>query len=135
MNTVLHKLLLLLVVLSPLPLGSNREWSWTLCAFIVAVISLAWVLKSLAYPRQISVSLKPPVVILFLSVCAWGYLQTVNYLPVSWKHPLWSLSSEVLGRPLAGSISLSHEDSLIAVMRLLSYGLVFFLAFQFGRIR
>jgi hypothetical protein len=28
-NRVLLLLLMLLVVLCPLPLGSNREWSWT----------------------------------------------------------------------------------------------------------
>ena len=38
-----------------------------------------------------------------------------------------------MGMP--GSISLSTEDSLVALMRLLCYGLVFFLAFQFGRDR
>jgi O-antigen ligase len=50
-------------------------------------------------------------------------------------HPLWGMNAEVLGKPLPGSISLSVQDSLSAVMRLLSYGLVFFLAFQYGRNR
>jgi O-antigen ligase len=45
------------------------------------------------------------------------------------------MSAEVLGGSLPGSISLSAEDSFIAVMRLLCYGLVFFLAFQYGRNR
>ncbi len=36
---------------------------------------------------------------------------------------------------MPGSISLSPQDSLVAMMRLLCYGLVFFLAFQFGRNR
>ena len=135
MNAVLHRVLLLLVILAPLPLGSNREWSWTLCAFLVAVITLGWVIQSFAYPRQISVSLKPVFVILFLSVCAWGWLQTVPWVPAHWQHPLWNMSAEVLGGSLPGSISLSGEDSFIGVMRLLCYGLVFFLAFQYGRNR
>ena len=135
MNAVLHRLLLLLVILAPLPLGSNREWSWTLCAFLVAVITLGWVIQSFAYPRQICVSLKPVFVILFLSVCAWGWLQTVPWVPAHWQHPLWNMSAEVLGGSLPGSISLSGEDSFIGVMRLLCYGLVFFLAFQYGRNR
>ena len=135
MIAVLHKLLLLLVILAPLPLGSNREWSWTLCAFMVAVITLGWVIQSLIYPRQVSVSLKPVVIMLFLAVCAWGWLQTVPWVPAQWKHPLWNMSAEVLGGSLPGSISLSAEDSFIAVMRLLCYGLVFFLAFQYGRNR
>ena len=134
MNTVLHRLLLL-VVLAPLPLGSNREWSWTLCAFIAAVITLGWVLQSLVRPQQVSISLKLPVIMLFLAVCAWAWVQTVAWVPADWKHPLWSMTADVLGGPLAGSISLSAQDTFIAVMRLLCYGLVFFLAFQYGRSR
>jgi len=134
-NTILHKFLLLLVVLAPLPLGSNREWAWTLCAFIAAVITLGWVVQALFRPQQVSVSLKPPVIILFLAVVTWAWLQTVAWVPSDWKHPLWGMNAEVLGVTLPGSISLSVQDSLIAVMRLLSYGLVFFLAFQYGRNR
>lgn len=135
MNTVLHKLLLLLVILAPLPLGSNREWSWTLCAFIAAVITLVWVLQSLTRPQQVSELLGSPVIMLFLAVCAWVWVQTVAWVPMDWKHPLWSMNAEVLTESLAGSISLSVEDSFIAVMRLLGYGLVFFLSFQYGRDR
>ncbi len=139
MNTVLHKLFLLLVILAPLPLGSNREWAWSLCAFIAAVITLGWVLRALIRPQQvsqqISLALKLSVIMLFLAVCAWAWLQTVAWVPEGWKHPLWGMNAEVLGVPLAGSISLSAQDSLMAAMRLLSYGLVFFLAFQYGRNR
>ncbi len=87
MTTVLHRLLLLLVILAPLPLGSNREWSWTLCAFTVGLITLGWVLQSILRPQQVSSSLKPPVIVLFLVVCAWAWLQTVAWVPFDWKHP------------------------------------------------
>jgi O-antigen ligase len=126
---------LLLVTLAPLPLGSNREWSWTLCAFIAAVITLAWALQSLLQPQKVSVSLRPPVIVMFLAVCTWAWVQTVGWVPAGWKHPLWGMTGEVLGQQLPGSISLSAQDGFTALMRLLSYGLVFFLAFQFGRDR
>jgi len=135
MNYVLHKLLLLLLVLAPLPLGSNREWSWTLCAFWVAAITLVWVLQALFRPQHVSVSLKPAIIVLFLSVCAWVWVQTATWVPLAWIHPVWNMNAGVLGGLLPGSISLSPEDSFIAGMRLLCYGLVFFLAFQFGRNR
>ncbi len=45
------------------------------------------------------------------------------------------MTGEVLGMELPGRITLSAEDSWTALMRLLSYALVFFLAFQFGRDR
>ena len=135
MNTVLHRLLLLLVILAPLPLGSNREWSWTLCAVVVAFITLGWVLQSLFRPRQVSVSFRPPIIILFLAVCLWAWIQTAAWVPTGWKHPLWVMNAEILGHVMPGSISLSPDDGFTALMRLLSYGLVFFLAFQFGRNR
>lgn len=135
MSTLLHRLLLLLVILAPLPLGSNREWSWTLCAFIIAIIALAWALQALLPTHKVSVSLRPPVVVMFLLVCTWAWVQTAGWVPASWKHPLWDLAGEVLGQQLPGSISLSAQDGFTALMRLLSYGLVFFLAFQFGRDR
>lgn len=135
MTGVLHKLVLLLVILAPLPLGSNREWSWTLCAFIVAIIALAWLVQSLFRPQQVSISLKFPVILLFVVVAAWAWLQTVAWVPAEWKHPLWGMNAEVLDVPMPGSISLSGQDGFVALMRLLCYGLVFFLAFQFGRNR
>jgi O-antigen ligase len=135
MNTVLHKLFLVLVILAPLPLGSNREWSWTLCAFITAVITLIWVVQSLLRPKQVSMSLKPPVIIMFLAVCVWAWVQTVAWVPLEWKHPLWDMTTDVLGQVLPGSISLANEDTFVSLMRLLSYGLVFFLSFQFARNR
>ena len=96
LNSLLHKLLLLLLILAPLPLGSNREWSWTLCAFMVAIIALGWVLQSLFHPKQVSTSLRPPVIVLFLAVCTWAWLQTAAWVPADWKHPLWSMNAEVL---------------------------------------
>ncbi len=135
MNRLLHGLLLLLVILAPLPLGSNREWSWTLCALLVSIIALGWVLPSLFRPQQTSASLKLPVIVLFLAVCTWAWIQTVAWVPADWKHPLWGMSAKMLGQYLPGSISLAAEDSFTALMRLLSYGLVFLLAFQFGRNR
>jgi hypothetical protein len=48
LNKLLFLLLMLLVVASPLPLGSNREWSWSLCALVVALITLAWVVVNIS---------------------------------------------------------------------------------------
>ena len=123
------------MILAPLPLGSNREWSWTLCAFVVSVISLGWVLQSIINPGRVHRFPPLPVTVLFLSVCTWAWVQTWNVVPLNWQHPLWNMGAEALGLPLSGSVSLSAEDSVTAVMRLLCYGLVFFLSFQFGRQR
>lgn len=135
LTQALFYLLLLLVILAPLPLGSNREWSWTLCAFLVSALTLSWLALSLFQPQNISLSLNPAIITLFLAVCAWALLQTAAWTPSASHHPLWQMAGETLNQDLPGRITVSTEDSLTALMRLLSYGLVFFLSFQFGRSR
>jgi len=128
-------LLMLFVVLTPLPLGSNREWAWTLCALLTGGIALSWALLALLDGRQVSLRLSPAPVILFLGVCAWAGVQTASWTPAAWHHPLWGMTAAALAVDLPGRVSVSGEDSLTALMRLLSYGLVFFVSFQLGRDR
>jgi len=132
MNRLILLLLMLLVVLSPLPLGSNREWSWTLCALLVSVITLLWLLTRGWRKGQVAQFVHPLIPLLFLGACAWVVVQATGWAPESWKHPIWGQVGEVLGIPLPGMISVSAEDGWTALMRLLSYALVFFLAFQLG---
>lgn len=154
MNRLLFYLLLIVVVLSPMPLGSNREWSWTLMITLVSGLALAWALVGLIQPSKISRKLSIVPVILFLCVCGWAWLQAQADTPSDWHHPLWGVSAQVLDLPLASestsdersekpvddassvvysSISLAPDDTHTAWLRLLSYGLVFFLSFQFCR--
>jgi O-antigen ligase len=135
MNRLLLLLLMLLVVISPLPLGSNREWSWTLAALISSLLVLLWVVTRGWRGDSDSRFVHPAIPALFALCCAWVVLQTVGWMPQSWNHPLWAQAGEVLGVSLPGMISLSGEDSWIALMRLLSYALVFSLAFFLGRER
>ena len=125
--------MMLLVVLCPLPLGSNRDWSWTLCAMGISLIGLLWALASLGQPAGISRRLNPVLILLFLVACAWSWIQTVTWTPPGWHHPLWGMSSEVLGKDLPGRVTVSADDTFTALMRLVSYGLVFMLSFQLGR--
>jgi O-antigen ligase len=129
-NRIIFILLIALLVLAPLPLGSNREWSWTLCAFATAVMAILWSFRALARPAHASVSLPATVYVPFLLVCAWVMVQVSHYVPADWHHPVWRMAGEALGMKLSGSISLAREDTLVALLRLLSYGLVFFLSLQ-----
>lgn len=137
MNTFLFHLFMLVVILAPLPFGSNREWSWTLCAVLISGLTLAWAAISMFRPERATISISPAIMIGFLLVCAWAFLQTSSSVPDTWKHPLWAMSAQVLptidALTPSGSISLAPDDTFTALMRLLTYGLVFFLAFQWGR--
>jgi O-antigen ligase len=135
LDSLLFFLLLLLVLLAPLPLASNREWSWTLIAFLTGLLTLAWVLITVIARRPVFNRLHPLIPILFLLTVAWAWVQTANWVPENWKHPVWALAAESLDVHMAGAISLAPTETITAIMRLLSYGLVFFLAFQLGRNR
>ena len=37
---------------------------------------------------------------------AWAALQLVPWAPAGWRHPLWELAGDALGRPVGGSISI-----------------------------
>lgn len=123
------------VLAAPLPLGANRMWSWSLLAVAVALLLLAWAaacLRDRAHvalgPRRLWLPALP-----FAVALLWGFLQTVPVLPQSWAHPLWADAAAALGRPLAATVSPDPEAGRNAVMRLLAYGGVFFLAAQLGR--
>ena len=135
MNRLLVLLLMLLVVLSPLPLGSNREWSWTLCALLAAGLTLLWALTRGWRRGEVTYFVHPALSLLFLVACGWVLVQGAGWAPAGWAHPLWLEAGSVLGGALPGRISLSAEDGYTALMRLLGYALVFFLAFQLARER
>ena len=110
MNQVLVLLLMLLVVLSPLPLGSNREWSWTLSSLVAAIITLLWLLGRGWRPGELRRFVHPLITALFLAACAWVAVQTFSGVPDTWKHPIWAQTGEVLGISLPGRISVAAED-------------------------
>jgi O-antigen ligase len=132
-NAVIFYSLLLLIVLSPIPFGSNRGWSWSLCALIISMLALVWVINATSRQANISLSLPPLIIYLFLVPCFWALIQVSTFMPENWYHPLWTKAAEALNTPTQPSISLTRDDTLTALMRLISYGLVFFLAFQFSR--
>ncbi len=130
MDRILFAAFLAVLLLAPLPLGSNRPWSWNLLALSLALIALLASCKSLrgstpgpALPRFASLA--------FLAVCGWVALQASPLMPASWHHPLWMLDAGVAAGTRTGTISLSPDSTLNALVRLLSYGLAFVLAFQF----
>ena len=135
MNRILVLLLMLLVVLSPLPLGSNREWSWTLCALLAAALTLLWVVTRGWRLGELNHFIQPAVPFLFLVACGWVLAQGAGWVPAGWGHPLWLEAGSVLGEDLPGRVSLSAEDGYTSLMRLLGYALVFFLAYQLARER
>ena len=130
MDRILFVAFLAVLLLAPLPLGSNRPWSWNLLAVLLALITLLGSIGQLRISAP-SASLPRFAVIAFLAVCGWVALQASPLMPAAWYHPLWTLDASVAAGAQTGTISLSPDSTLNALVRLLSYGLAFVLAFQF----
>ncbi|WP_448188441.1 O-antigen ligase family protein [Azospirillum sp. sgz301742] len=124
--------LLIVVTLAPLPLGTNRPWSWTLLATLVGLLCLTWPLalwrdkgtRTVAPGRILVPSL------LFAAALAWAMVQSVPGVPDQLWHPLWRDAAAALAPDVqtAGRIGLDERAALDGVMRLLCYGGVFWLA-------
>lgn len=127
---IIFILLTVTVALAPLPLGANRAWAWAPLAAVFGALAIA---AALSLPRTALAPLKArPFAIpaaAFGVLIAWAWLQTLPVWPPGLAHPAWA-EAAAAGVPVEGGrISLDPEGGRTAVMRWLSYGTVFVLAF------
>ncbi len=134
-GVVLYWLTLAVVLLSPLPFGSNRPWSWNLLVVLAGGLLVLWSLAHLrsATPAAIALRRVWLPAMLFCMTVLFALLQTVPILPVSAAHPFWSLDPAVQSSAELAPISLSPRDTLSAVLRLSAYGAIFWLVLQGAR--
>ena len=123
-----------LVVLAPLPLGSNRPWAWFLLATGVGGLLALWFagMALAGRPQPVPAQRFRVALILFAYVCVWAAVQWAPWTPTSWHHPIWADARPLLGPDLAGRISVNPEQTLVALIRLFCYGGVFWLSLQLG---
>jgi O-antigen ligase len=128
----MDRALLLIVVLAPLPFGSNRPWAWSLLAIATGAMLVlwAWCCWRAETPTVVAARRVRVPALLFLLVCAYAAFQTVPGLPPWLANPYWQLPADVLGIVPNDSISIDPAATMTAVMRLLSYGGIFWLSLQ-----
>jgi O-antigen ligase len=124
--------LLLIVALAPLPFGSNRPWAWSLLALATGLLLMLWTWRcwrggagQVVAARRV----RGPA-LLFLLVCAYAAVQTVPELPPPIANPYWQLPANLLGVAPYDSISIDPAATATALMRLLTYGGIFWLSLQ-----
>jgi O-antigen ligase len=119
----------------PFWFGSNRPIPWGINALLfsglAALYELALLLRGAARPVAIRNVWLPAV--LFALAAIWALFQNATWAPAAWQHPIWELASEVLGRPIPGSISVDRDLTAIALLRLMTAASVFWLALQLCR--
>ncbi len=126
---------LFFVILSPIPFGANRPWAWSLFAALFALCGLVFFIQVLLGKRTLHLNFKGLLVSgFFWSITVgWILIQTSSIAPDSWNHPFWKLAAEQLSTPVIGHISTNINQSYTALMRLISYAMVFILSLQFNR--
>ncbi len=127
-----------LLVWAPIPLGSNRPWAWSLLAAWAAVLLLAWGLGQLLGGGR--VRLAWPVAVAALStvpVWAWAWVQTLPATTFAWlePHPFWAQAAQGGVPGMVPMVGLDAAGGRDALMRLLSYAAVFWLAYALAQER
>lgn len=123
------------ILLAPIPFGANRAWAWSLYAILLALFGLTICISVFLGRTDIRISIKN-ITYPFYLVCipvAWGLFQLSNFAPDSWTHPFWQLAGEQLPEAIEARISLAPQETGTALVKLVSYLLVFFISLQFNR--
>jgi O-antigen ligase len=123
---------LVVLVVAPIPLGSNRDWSWSPLAVVIGLLLLAWTATALAGTGSVRRSFAPtghllvPAVLMAL-VFGWILVQISGWTPAEWASPI--SGSAVLGPSAASrAVAFEREPPLTGLMHLLTYLAVFVLA-------
>jgi len=124
--------LLLLVVLSPLPLGSNRPEFWNVICFITATLGLLSLIQIKDFPLY-NTPTKIAAAFCFATVI-FIWLQTQQiYLP--WQNSIWSKIEISLPVTASRSITIHPYLTFDALTKYLSYIIVFWCAMVTSRSR
>ena len=126
-----------LLIWAPIPLGSNRPWSWSLLASWAALTLLVWAVGHLLLPGPRPRAVWPVVVAALTTLPLWAfaYLQTLPAASFAWlePHPLWAraiAAGMADATPLVGLDAAAGGDAL---MRLMSYAAVFWLTWRLAQ--
>ena len=130
LRRVLFRIFLTTILLAPLPFASNRPWSWSILGLIIGGLVIAEGIVSLSKKSGDALYLRRvwPGVVIWSLVTIWIFVQSITGMSPDTAHPLFLDAAVLLGQPSASSISLDSQASLTALMRLLTYGGVFWLA-------
>jgi O-antigen ligase len=129
---VLIRILIAIVALAPLPLGATRPSASMLLGVLLGLLLFAWAIRTALDPAgpAVPISAVWPLLVLFGSVVVWEALQISTLTPATWHHPMWRSAASLLDRPIAGSISVTPFATGSALVRLLTYGGIFWIALQ-----
>ena len=133
MQRVLLALFLALIVLAPLPLGSNRPLPALALAFGLGMTLLLWSLAALRDPALVSIPQKRSLLLAgpFLLYLLWAWSLVLPGFAA--PHSLWFEAAQALDRPLSARAAISPSAAAMTLINVMAYGTAFWLALHLGR--
>ena len=134
---IIHYIFTATIALAPLPFGLVYGVMQAGVMLLVMGLVIAYCGLRLREGKGPAVAIGRlwPECVLFAGVVGWGFFQVSGLMAGDLAHPLWGEAGAVLGVELSGALSLARGDGFAALMRMLMYGAVFWLALQVGRDR
>lgn len=131
LNDMTGRAILGVLLLAPVPLGSNRPFFWALWALVLGLFLTIYgvVLYRSKLRLRLPFTAINGIAFLFALIAIWMAIQV---LPIGVLLPLPEIRSTTGYAFSFSSISLTPGDTLLALLRWLSYGVLFFLALQAG---
>ncbi len=131
----IHWSVLIVVLVAPLPFASVSAWAWAPLAALTATVMAGWAVLLAAGRIELAVSPARLAIpgLLFAGVVFWILVQMAPFTPTSWHHPVWRMAAPALNLPISGSITVDANETASALLRLLWYASIFWLALQTGR--
>lgn len=120
---------------TPFPLGGAIAWAAGLQEILVAPCWMLWILGTAGTRDKTWSSnrtILAPLAFAALTIC-WAIIQITPSVPSGWVHPIWNMTSDALGRPVDGVISLNPWRTQAEILKLASYAMAGWLAFQMAR--
>lgn len=122
---------------SPLWFGGNRPIAWAINAIWSSVLVFLYECRLLARGilHPVAIRMVWPAALAFVAVACWCLVQVSTAVPASYQHPIWDVARGALRLNIPGSISVSRDATLLALLRLVTAASVFWLSLQLCRSR
>jgi O-antigen ligase len=115
--------------------GSNDLLAWGINAVLFAGLAAAYevslLVRGASHPVGIKLIKLPAA--FFVTVVVWIVVQIATWTPSFLQHPIWEITADALGKPVAGSISVNRDLTSLALLRLLTSASVFWVSVQLCR--
>ena len=102
----------------PFLYASNERIAWGINAVLfcglAAIFEVSLLMRGQSHPVGIK-QLRVPAA-LFVAVVFWIIIQNATWTPSFMHHPIWAMTADALGKPVAGSISVNRDLTALALI-------------------